>query len=63
MFGILARALLIVAGAIAGWLVTDDAVNFSAVQMTVALVLFGLLVLVVAFWPWPGARKPDSRSR
>ena len=51
MVSLIARALLIVAGVITGWLVGKDAVNFGPVQMTVALLLFILVVLVAAFWP------------
>lgn len=51
MLGFLVRFLLLVAGSIASWLVARDATNFSAVQMTVAVLLFVLFVFVLAFWP------------
>ena len=51
MLSWIARALLIVAGFAASWFVAKDAPNFGFIQMTVALMLFGLIVLVLAFWP------------
>ncbi len=51
MLSWLVRLILIVSGAIAEYFVTRDAVNFSVIQGVVALVLFGFIVLVVAFWP------------
>jgi len=50
MVPLLARLLLLPAAIIAGWFVARDAVNFSTIQMTVALILFGLAVVAVAFW-------------
>ena len=47
----IARALLIVAGFATSWFVAKDAPNFGFIQMTVALMLFGFVVLVLAFWP------------
>jgi len=43
--------LLIVAGFATSWFVAKDAPNFGFIQMTVALMLFGFVVLVLAFWP------------
>ena len=56
MIALLARLLLLPAFVIAGWFLEENAVNFTTVQMTVALVLFGLAVVGVAFWQF-GRKK------
>lgn len=61
MFGLLARILLVVGGAITSWFVANDAVDFAAIQMTVAIVMFGLAILVAAFWPTAWIRKLIGR--
>ena len=47
----IARAFLIVAGFVASWLVAKDAPIFSVIQMTIAVLMFVLVVFVLAFWP------------
>jgi len=63
MIALLARLMLLPAFIITGWFLEENAVNFSTVQMTVALVLFGLAVAGVAFWQFGGKRKPARLSR
>lgn len=48
---LIARIVLIAAGIIASWVVARDALNFSAVQGVIVLVLVGLAVLAAALWP------------
>jgi hypothetical protein len=57
--GWLVRLIFIPSGIIAGWLVAKDAPNFSAVQLTVGLLLifFIILVMIVA------ARLEDLRNK
>ena len=47
MIGWLLRLIFIPTSLIAGWFVTKDAPNFSAVQLVVGLSLMFLIVLVV----------------
>ncbi len=47
----LVRGLLILAGIVTGWFVSKDATNFGVIQGMVSLVLIGLIVAVLAFWP------------
>ena len=51
MLSWIVRGLLILAGLITSWWVARDAPNFSVIQMTIALLLFILVVFVLAFWP------------
>ena len=55
------RPIMILAAIIASYFVARDAVNFSIVQMVVALLLLAGLVAVTVFWElladWPKARK------
>ena len=51
MFGWLVRVLLIIAGAITGWFVARDAVNFGVLQMFVMLALITVLMGALALWP------------
>lgn len=46
----LIRPIMFVAAIIAGWLVAEDAANFTAVQMVVAVLLLTAMVAVAAFW-------------
>lgn len=46
----LLRPLLIVAAAIAGWFVAEDAANFSVIQLVVAILLITVAVILAAFW-------------
>ena len=59
MIGWLVRLIFIPSGIIAGWFVAKDAPNFSAVQLTVGLLLifFIILVMIVA------ARLEDMRGK
>jgi hypothetical protein len=55
------RPIMILAAIIASYFVARDAVNFSIVQMVVALLLLAGLVAVTVFWElladWLKARK------
>ena len=55
------RGVLILAGLVTGWLMAKDEPLFSIVQMTIAVLLCTLVVLVLGFWPerWTmRAKKP-----
>lgn len=43
--------LLLVAGFITSLFLARDALNFQVIQMVVAVLLFGIFVFVLAFWP------------
>lgn len=49
--GLIARLLLLLAAPIAALFVARDALNFSIVQMIVAVGLFTAFVAMLAFWP------------
>lgn len=57
----IARVVLLVAGVIAAWFVAEDAVNFSIVQMTIALLITVFVLIVAAFW-WPRRRSKTTNS-
>ncbi len=65
MLSLIARALLLVAATITGWLVAKDAPNFSTIQISIALLLFVVFVFVLAFWPsgWSNALNRHKKSR
>jgi len=50
MLNLIFRPIMILAAFIASYFVARDAVNFSIVQMVVALLLIAGLVGVAAFW-------------
>jgi len=50
MVGWLVSFLLLIAGAITGLFIANDALNFEVIQMAVAVVLFALLIFIIAFW-------------
>lgn len=50
MVNLLLRPIMLLAAAIAGWFVAEDAVNFDVIQMVVALFLITIVVAVAAFW-------------
>jgi len=50
MLNVLLRPIIIVAAIIAGWFVSRDAVNFTVIEMTVALFLITALIAIAAFW-------------
>jgi hypothetical protein len=50
MLNLIIRPIMILAAFIASYFVARDAVNFSIVQMVVALLLIAGLVGVAAFW-------------
>jgi hypothetical protein len=56
------RLLLIAAGAVAQWFVTEDAPNFGIVQGVVAVLLLALIVFVLAFWPRAWSYRLNRRS-
>ena len=59
MVGWLVRLIFIPSGIIAGWLVAKDAPNFSAVQLTVGLLLIFFIILVTIV----AARLEDLRDK
>lgn len=46
----LIRPILVLAAAVAGWFVAEEAPNFGVVQMVVAVFLIAALVGLAAFW-------------
>ena len=46
-----ARILLVLAGLITSMFVAREALNFEIVRMVIAVILFTLIVMIVAFWP------------
>ncbi len=58
----LLRPLLIVAAAIAGWFVAEDAANFSIIQLVVAVLLLTFVVIVAAFWETVSDRIRERQS-
>lgn len=48
---LIVRLFLVLAAPITALFVHRDALNFSVIQMIVAIVLFVMLVAAVAFWP------------
>jgi hypothetical protein len=50
MFGWIISILLVIAGFITSLFISRDALNFSVVQTFIAVILFSLFVLIVAFW-------------
>ena len=51
MIGWIVRALLVLAGFVTSLFVTRDALNFSVIQMVVAISLFTIAIAIAAFWP------------
>ncbi len=51
MLGWLIRLFFVVAGFIASLFVARDALNFSIVQMVIAVMLFTTCVGLITFWP------------
>lgn len=51
MVDLLSRFLLIIAGFIAGWFVSKDALKFEVYQFTIAVLLFTFIILIAAFYP------------
>jgi hypothetical protein len=39
------------AGIITGWLVAQEATNFTWIQVVISLLLIALFVFLAAFWP------------
>lgn len=52
MIGWIVRLLLVLAGFITSLFVARDALNFNAIQMVVAVLLFTATVAIIAFWPF-----------
>lgn len=48
---LIVRIFLVLAAPITALFVSRDALNFSVIQMMVAVVLFVMLVAALAFWP------------
>ena len=59
----LIRPIMLVAAVIAGWFVARDAVNFSIIQMVVALLLVTALVAVAAVVEALADRAESNKSR
>jgi hypothetical protein len=59
----LVRPIMLVAAVIAGWFVARDAVNFSIIQMVVALLLVTALVAVAAVVEALADRAESNKSR
>jgi hypothetical protein len=61
MLNLIIRPIMILAASIASYFVARDAVNFSIVQMAVALLLLAGLIALAVFWElladWLKARK------
>ncbi len=63
MFSWIARTLLIAAGLVTSWFVAKDAPNFGLIQLSVALMLFMLVLFVLAFWPAGWTIKPNRLKK
>jgi hypothetical protein len=50
MVNLLLRPVMFLAAIIASWFVARDAVNFSVIEMVVALFLITIIVAIGAFW-------------
>ena len=51
MIGWIVRIFLVLAGFITSFFISRDALNFSLLETIVAVFLFTLFVMVLAFWP------------
>ncbi|KTC90277.1 hypothetical protein OQJ18_04655 [Fluoribacter dumoffii] len=51
MFQLLLRLLLVISGSIAGWFIARDELKFPIIQMVIAVILFTLVIVIIAFWP------------
>lgn len=58
---LLLRPIMFLAAIIAGWFVASDAVNFTIIEMVVALFLIAIIVAIAAFWEtlsdWYASKK------
>jgi hypothetical protein len=63
MISLIARGLLIVAGFIAGWFVSEESPNFGLIQIAVGLLLLVFVVWVIAFWPKRWTLALDRRDK
>ena len=45
------RIVWAMAGIITGWLVAQEATNFTWIQVVISLLLIALFVFLAAFWP------------
>jgi hypothetical protein len=57
---LIVRLFLLVAAPIAALFVPRDALNFSVIQVLVAIALLVGLVAALAFWPRHGSGKPET---
>jgi hypothetical protein len=60
MLSLVVRALLFIGASIASLVVARDATNFTFIQMTAVVVLWGLVVLILALWPRRRATRSDG---
>ncbi|HYM03112.1 MAG TPA: hypothetical protein VET85_09215 [Stellaceae bacterium] len=51
MFGLITRVVLLLAGVITGWFVTQDAASFGTIEMSIAILLITFFVAAAAFGP------------
>ena len=63
MLNLIIRPIMILAAAIASYFVARDAVNFTIIQMVVALLLITVLVALAAFWEFFAERFSLKSSR
>lgn len=57
---LIVRLFLVLAAPITALFVSRDALNFSVIQVMVAVALFVVLVAALAFWPRPGSSKKET---
>jgi hypothetical protein len=62
MISFVARGLLIVAMLVAGWFIWEDPPELGLVPAAIELLLLGLVVSVIAFWPKRWTAPLDRRD-
>lgn len=50
MLSLFVRALLVLGGTVASWLVANDALNYAVVKMVAAMFIFVLMVGIAVYW-------------
>ncbi|WP_454782343.1 hypothetical protein [Legionella sp. WA2022007384] len=51
MIQLFLRLIVVISGSVASWFVAHDELKFPIIQMVVAVILFTLMIMIVAFWP------------
>jgi hypothetical protein len=46
------QMLLLAGGTVAGWFWDENAPNFAVIQMAIAVLIFTLFIIFLAFWPF-----------